>query len=113
MKMIVAVVHEYMAQRVVEALHAVAGVTGATFASVRGFGRGRARGGEGTDEEELLGTAPRTRVEIVVRDEHATAAVAALSRAAHTGKRGDGKVFVLPVEQAVRISTGDSGDEAL
>ena len=113
MKMIVAVVHDYMAQRVVDALHSLPGVSGATLTEVRGFGRGRVRGGEGTEEEELLGTAARTRVEIVVRDGHMDAVVAAVSRAAHTGNRGDGKVFVLPVDQTVRISTGERGDGAL
>ena len=113
MKWIVAIVHEHMAQRVVDALHALPDVSGATFTPVRGFGRGRARGGEGTDEEELLGTTARTRVEIAVRDEHSDAVVAAVSRAAHTGKRGDGKVFVLPLERAVRIGTGDVGGAAV
>lgn len=111
MKLVIAIVQEFMAQQVVDALHALPGISGASFSEVRGFGRGRAR--SGAAEEELLGTASRTRVEVVVRDSIADSVVEAIRRTAHTGRRGDGKVFVLPVERSVRISTGEEGDAAL
>ena len=112
MKMVVAVVQDHMAQQVVDALHRIPDVTGATFSAVRGFGRGRRRDDDDS-VEDLIGTLPRTRVEVVARDGVVPAVVAAIRSAAHTGKRGDGKVFVLPVETALRISNGDTGDVAL
>lgn len=107
MKMIVAIVQPFMAADVVHALHGMKGVTGATFTDVRGFGRARRfddRGGEVVTDE-----AAKVRVEVVVRDEQADAVARAIRTAARTGNRGDGKVFVLPVEQALRIASDEEG----
>lgn len=113
MKMIIAYVQSFMAKDVVHALHQVDGVTGATFTEVRGFGMGRR-----TDTpvpEVLYGTAVKTRVEVVVRNDLETAVVHAIRTAARTGQRGDGKIFVLPVSRGVKIASGAEavGDEAL
>ena len=108
MKMIVAIVQPFMAADVVHALHGLRGVTGATFSDVRGFGRARRYGNRGN--EVVNDEAMKVRVEVVVRDEQADAVARAIREAARTGNRGDGKVFVLPVEAALRIATEEEGD---
>lgn len=110
MKMIIAYVQAAAAQRVVEALHHVEGLTGATFVDVSGFGRGRS---ELAVPEVLYGAAPRVRVEVMIRDELEETVVRAIRDAAHTGRRGDGKVYVTDISRALRISTGDEGDAAV
>lgn len=108
MKMIIAIVQPFMAGDVSHALHQMRGVTGASFTDVRGFGRARRpgmRGGEIVTDE-----AAKVRIEVVVRDEQAEAVARTIREAARTGNRGDGKIFVLPVERALRISTEEEGD---
>lgn len=107
MRMIVAYVQPFMAPKVVHALHQIPGVTGATFTTARGFGRGRRT--DTFSEEVIAGTADRMRVEVVVPVSLEDAVVIAIRDAAHTGNRGDGKIFVIPVERGVRISTREEG----
>lgn len=107
MRMIVAYVKPFMAPKVVHALRQVPGLTGATFTEARGFGRGRRT--DTLSEEVIAGTADRVRVEVAVPASLEEAVVVAIRDAAHTGKRGDGKIFVLSVERGVRISTGEEG----
>ena len=107
MRMIIAYVQPFMAAKVVHALHQIPGLTGATFTEARGFGRGRRT--DTFSEEVIAGTADRVRVEVVVPASMEDAIVAAIRGAAHTGNRGDGKIFVLPVERGVRISTREEG----
>ena len=111
MRMIVAFIQPFVAADVVNALHRVPGLTGATFAEVQGFGRGRPS--DVPTSEVLYGTADKVRVEIMVRDELETSVVAAIRTAAHTGNRGDGRIYVLPVDRAVRVATGEEGDDAV
>jgi nitrogen regulatory protein PII len=112
MKMIVAVVRPHKLQDVKDALlHA--GATGLSVTEVRGHGRQRGhveryRGAEYT--VELL---PKVRIETVVVEEQVEDVVQAIASAARTGEIGDGKVFVLPVEESVRIRTGDRGEQSL
>ncbi len=117
MKVVIAFIQPFMAEKVVEALHAVPGLSGATFTEVRGFGRGRAKD-EATPtetevEEELFGTLPKVRVEAMVRDGLEDLVVRTIRDAAHTGNRGDGKVYVSSIDRAVRISTGEEGEKAV
>lgn len=112
MKSIVAFIQPFKEDAVREALHSLSGISGATFMHVRGFGRGRGN----TDipsEEAVVGTLPKVRVDIMADDHIIDQAVTAIARAAHTGRRGDGKVYVLPVESALRISTGETGATAV
>ena len=111
MKLIIAYVQPFKAPRVVQALHEISGVTGATFTDARGFGRGRTT--RRPDAEELFGAAQRLRVELVVHDELEDAVVSSIREAAHTGNRGDGKIYVVPVARAVRIATGEEGENAI
>lgn len=110
MKTIVAFIRPSKEEPVREALHDLLGVTGATFSDVRGFGRGRSRDpNRRPSEEAVLGTLPKVRVEVMAAADHAEAVAAAIAAVAKTGNRGDGKVYVLPVESALRISTGEIG----
>jgi nitrogen regulatory protein P-II 1 len=109
MKTIVAFIRPTKEEAVREALHEVPGITGASFTDVRGFGRGR--GHLGT--ETIVGVAPRVRVEVMVSDDIAEAVESVIATAAHTGNRGDGKIYVLPLASARRISTGQTGTEAV
>ncbi len=117
MKVVIAFVQPFMASKVVQALHAVPGLSGATFTEVKGFGRGRAKGvtkpTEAEVEEELLGTLPKVRVEAMVPDGLEEMVVRTIRDAAHTGNRGDGKVYVASIHHAVRISTGEEGEKAI
>ncbi|MBI5368013.1 MAG: P-II family nitrogen regulator [Planctomycetes bacterium] len=113
MKMIVAFVQPFMAHKVVTALHEVQGLSGATFTEVRGFGRGRAAGAADVTEEDLLGTVAKVRVEVMVPDRLLDRVVRAVHDAAHTGHRGDGKIYVLPLERALRIGGAEEGEGAV
>ena len=110
MKLIVAYVQPFLVEKVVQALHSTPGVSGATVAHARGFGRGRQSAGQ---EEEIFGTSARVRVEVAANDDCVTAIVQKIASAAHTGNRGDGKILVLPLETAVRIQTAEVGPAAL
>lgn len=107
MRMILAIVQPFMVEEVKQALHALDGLTGATFSGARGFGRGRQDAP--LSDEAIQGTTERVRVEVVVPAAMENIVVEGIRRAAHTGHRGDGKIFVLPVYRSVRISTGEEG----
>lgn len=111
MREIKAVIQPFMLEPVLAALHQIEGLPGLTVSEVRGFGRG------GADRLRSEGTAAehvhRTRLELVVSDHLVDEVVEAIRKAAHTGRKGDGKIFVLPVLDAVQIRTGDRGEEAL
>ena len=109
MKVVVAFIRRTKEEAVREALHEVPGLTGASFSDVRGFGRGRSHAGD----EDIVGVTARVRVEVMVNDLLATIVGSTIASAAHTGQRGDGKVFVLPLESAVRISTHEHGQGAV
>ncbi len=112
MKRIKAIIKPFRLDEVKEALAEV-GIPGMTVMEVRGFGR------TGGQRETYRGSAyvvdlvPKVQVEIIARDGMVEAIVAAISRAAGTGKIGDGKIFVTPVEEVIRIRTGEVGEEAI
>lgn len=114
MKVIVAFIRPTKEEAVREVLHDLPGVTGATFADVRGFGRGRGHDHtQGISEEAVVGTLPKVRLDVMVADEHVETTQRAIASVARTGNRGDGKVYVLPLESALRISTGEVGARAV
>ena len=110
MKQVIAFIQPFRVEKVIDALHGVTGLSGATVTEVRGFGRGR---GKHAGPEALFGTVPRARIDVMVKDGLVDLVVAVIRDTAHTGNRGDGKVFVLPVERAMRISTGEEGEDAV
>jgi nitrogen regulatory protein P-II 1 len=112
MKLIVAIVKPFKVDDVKEALREV-GVTGLTVSEARGFGRQRGHTEVYRGAEYQVDFVPKARVEAVVHDEQLDGVIDAIVKSARTGKIGDGKVFVLPIEEVVRIRTGESGPEAL
>ncbi|ACB77717.1 P-II family nitrogen regulator [Opitutus terrae] len=114
MKTIISFIRPSKEEAVRDALHNVPDLTGASFSDVRGFGRG-GRHGHSPDEEAeaLLGTARKVRVEVMVPDDRVEALTRAIAAAAQTGNRGDGKVYVMPLESAVRVSSGETGNAAV
>lgn len=118
MKIITAMVQPFMLGKVTGALEAIDGFPGVTVTDVRGFGREKSahaheESGHHRVLEEFVEFVKKVRIEIVARDETVDEIVETITRAAHTGNPGDGKVFVWPVERAVRIQTGESDDAAL
>ncbi|MFO0037954.1 MAG: P-II family nitrogen regulator [Synechococcaceae cyanobacterium] len=112
MKMITAMVRPSKVDAIKTALVAIE-VVGMTVSDARGFGRqkGQVERYRGTEfKVEFL---PKMKVEVVVPDEKEDAVISAILEAARTGEIGDGKIFVTPVERAIRIRTGDSGEIAL
>ena len=112
MKLVTAVVKPHKWEDTRAALEA-AGVTGMTVSEVSGYGRQKGHTEVYRGAEYDVALVPKIRIEIVAADEDATAIVEAISTAARTGKIGDGKVWVVPVESAVRVRTGDQGEAAL
>jgi nitrogen regulatory protein PII len=89
------------------------GVSGLTVTEVKGFGRQKGQTEIYRGAEYLVSFLPKVKIEIVVDDAQVERAIEAIQKAAHTGKIGDGKIFVTPVEQALRIRTGETGSNAL
>jgi len=112
MKLIKAIIKPFKLDDVREALSEI-GVTGITVSEVKGFGRQKGHTELYRGAEYVVDFLPKVKVETVVDDEAVEKVIDAISKAANTGKIGDGKIFVLNVEQAVRIRTGESGSEAL
>ncbi|MDN5862619.1 MAG: P-II family nitrogen regulator [Salinisphaera sp.] len=112
MKLIVAVIKPFKLDEVREALSEV-GVQGITVTEVKGFGRQKGHTELYRGAEYVVDFLPKVKIEVAVDGAHADAVVEAIARAAHTGKIGDGKIFVLGLEQAMRIRTGESGAQAL
>ena len=113
MKMIAAYIKPNMLSKVAVALHDVEGLTGLSVTKIQGFGRSRAKGAENRIVENLVEYVPHLKIEIFCRDEHTDKIVSIIQANAHTGLRGDGKIYVVNVEGAVRISTGEAGENAV
>jgi len=112
MKLIAAIIKPFKLDEVREALADI-GASGLTVTEVKGFGRQKGHTELYRGAEYVVDFLPKIRVEVVVPDEMLEGAIDAILKAAHTGKIGDGKIFVMPVEQAIRIRTGESGTDAL
>ena len=112
MKLIVAVLKPFKLDEVKEALKTL-GVQGMTLTEAQGFGRQRGHTEVYRGAEYEVDFVPKIRVEVLVDDAQADEVVDAVVRAAATGKIGDGKVWVVPVDQVVRVRTGERGRDAL
>jgi nitrogen regulatory protein P-II 1 len=112
MKKIEAIIKPFKLDDVVDALSEI-GIEGLTVSEVRGFGRQKGRTEIYKGAEYVVDFLPKVKVEIVVSDIMAERSIEAILGAAKTGKIGDGKIFVLPVESAVRVRTGERDDDAL
>ena len=112
MKLIIAVIKPFKLEEVKEAL-AESGIEGMTVTEVKGFGRQKGHTEIYRGSEYTVDFLPKVKIEIAVADEMAGKAVDAIVRSAKTGKIGDGKVFVLPLEEVVRIRTDERGEAAV
>jgi len=111
-KLVIAIVKPFKVEDVKEALQEV-GVAGLTVSEARGFGRQRGHVEVYRGAEYQVDFVPKSRVEVMVDDDQVDGVIDAIVKAARTGKIGDGKVAVLPLDEVVRIRTGESGASAL
>jgi len=112
MKLIVAIIKPFKLEEVKESL-AAAGIEGMTVTEVKGFGRQKGHTEIYRGSEYTVDFLPKVKIEVAVADETAAKAIDAIAKAAKTGKIGDGKIFVLPIEESIRIRTGEHGDAAI
>ncbi len=113
MKVIMAYIKPHRLFDVSQALRKIEGLTGASVAEVRGFGRGRAQDAQDRITEEWGDVVARVRMEIVCSNDLVEKVISTIEKNAHTGLRGDGKIYVWNVEEAIRISTAERGEAAV
>ncbi len=112
MKKIEAIIKPFKLDEVKEALQEV-GLQGITVTEAKGFGRQKGHTELYRGAEYVVDFLPKVKLEMVVNDEDVEGAIEAIRKAAETGRIGDGKIFVSPIEQAIRIRTGETGPEAI
>ncbi len=112
MRKIEAIIKPFKLEEVKDALRAI-GIEGMTVTEVKGFGRQKGHTEIYRGSEYTVDFLPKIKLEIVCAQDHVDAAVRAIIQSAKTGKIGDGKIFVLPVEQIIRIRTEESGESAV
>ena len=112
MKLIEAIIKPFKLDEVKDALNEI-GIEGITVSEVKGFGRQKGHTELYRGAEYVVDFIPKVKIEIAVADELVAKVVNAIEQTAKTGRIGDGKIFVLPLDDAVRIRTGEKGDEAI
>ena len=112
MKLIEAIIKPFKLDEVKDALNEI-GIEGITVSEVKGFGRQKGHTELYRGAEYVVDFIPKVKIEIAVMDELVAKVVEAIEQTAKTGRIGDGKIFVLPLDDAVRIRTGEKGDEAI
>ena len=112
MKKIEAIIKPFKLDDVKEALNEI-GIQGMTISEVKGYGRQKGHKEIYRGAEYVVDFIPKVKIEIVIDTERAEKVVDTILKAANTGKIGDGKIFVLPIENAVRVRTGEKGEEAI
>ena len=112
MKKVEAIIKPFKLDEVKEALHEI-GVQGLTVTEVKGFGRQKGHTELYRGAEYVVDFLPKLKLEIVVTDDMLDKVVSAIVESANTGRIGDGKIFVLPLEEAIRIRTGERGSDAV
>ena len=112
MKLVTAIIKPFKLDEVREALSAI-GVQGITVTEVKGFGRQKGHTELYRGAEYVVDFLPKVKIEVVLSDDMVDTAIEAIVGAARTDKIGDGKIFISPVEQAIRIRTGETGDDAV
>lgn len=112
MKLIEAIIKPFKLDEVKDALNEI-GIEGITVSEVKGFGRQKGHTELYRGAEYVVDFIPKVKLEIVVADELAAKVVETIQNAAKTGRIGDGKIFILPLEEAIRIRTGEKGAEAI
>ena len=112
MKLITAIIKPFKLEEVRQSFDSI-GITGMTITEVKGFGRQKGHTELYRGAEYAVNFVPKIRLDIVVSDNEADGVVSTIENTAKTGKIGDGKIFILDVEQAVRVRTGETGDDAV
>lgn len=112
MKKVEAIIKPFKLDEVKEALNEI-GIQGITVSEVKGFGRQKGHTELYRGAEYVVDFLPKIKLEIIVTDEVVAQVVEAIQDAAKTGRIGDGKIFILPIEEVVRIRTGETGSEAV
>ncbi len=112
MKKIEAIIKPFKLDEVKDALHEV-GLQGITVTEAKGFGRQKGHTELYRGAEYVVDFLPKVKIEVVLADNQVDRAIEAIQTAARTGRIGDGKIFVTPVEQTIRIRTGETGEEAV
>ena len=112
MKMVTAIVKPFKLDEVREALSAI-GVQGVTVTEVKGFGRQKGHTELYRGAEYVVDFLPKVKIEVVLADEMLDKALEAIQKAAKTGRIGDGKIFISNIEEAIRIRTGETGNDAI
>ena len=112
MKQITAIIKPFKLDEVKEALQEV-GIQGLSVTEAKGFGRQKGHTELYRGAEYVVDFLPKVKLEVIVPDDKITQVVETIEKAAKTGRIGDGKIFVLPVEEAIRIRTGEEGEEVL
>jgi len=112
MKKVEAIIKPHKLEDVKEALTAI-GVSGMSVTEIKGFGKQKGHTELYRGAEYVIDFIPKLKIEVVIPDELVEKVVEAIIKAAKTGKIGDGKIFIIPVEDAIRIRTGERGDSAL
>ncbi len=113
MKEIKAYIKPHKLSEVTRALHKVEGLTGMSVVEVKGFGRSRAKDAPHRIVVDFVDYVPHVKIEIACRDEMADVIVSIIQKTAHTGLRGDGKIYISSVNEAIRIETGKRGEESV
>ena len=112
MKKIEAIIKPFKLDDVKEALNEI-GIQGMTISEVKGYGRQKGHKEIYRGAEYVVDFIPKIKIEIVVSEERADATVEKIREAANTGKIGDGKIFIVPVDEAIRVRTGETGEKAV
>ncbi len=112
MKKIEAIIKPFKLDDVKDALNEI-GIKGITVTEVKGFGRQKGHTELYRGAEYVVDFLPKVKLEIIARDENVPAIIEAIEKAARTGKIGDGKIFVTPIEEVIRIRTGERGEDAI
>lgn len=112
MKKIEAIIKPFKLDEVREALSEI-GITGMTVTEVKGFGRQKGHTELYRGAEYVVDFLPKMKLEVVLKEDQVERCIEAITKSARTGKIGDGKIFVYPVEQVIRIRTGESGPDAI
>lgn len=113
MKEVKAFIQPIKLSAVTQALQDIPGFPGMTVSECRGFGKEKGKDSPHRVIEDLIDYVPKARIEVMLRDELVDSVVEAITKTAHTGKAGDGKIFVYNIERAVRIKTLEEGEEAI
>ena len=113
MKQITAIIQPFTLSKVAWALQNIDGLPGMTVTKVQGFGRGKAKGASHRIVEDLIDYVLKVKIELVVNDHMEEEVVRTILKNAHTGNKGDGKIFVVDVKNAIRIRTEEEGEQGV